>query len=298
MKQKRDNMKIGFAGLGRMGFAMAQRLLQAGVDLTVWNRTKSKAQDLLDQGAKWAETPLELTENCEILFSMVADDQAVKDMYTSEAGLLQGGLNGKLFIEMSTVHPATIRELAEMICQKGGSLIDSPVSGTVVHAREGSLIALMGGDEESISRAKPVLGTFCKSMKHIGPVGTGMVMKLVLNMPMNIYSYALSEALAIGVKAGIDLKSMLEFIAESPAGIKVLPVKIPAILQATEEVSFDIKGVKKDLANMISAGQFYGVPTPAASITLLSYTTAVADGWGDRDWGAIVPYFIEKVLKM
>lgn len=290
-------MKIGFAGLGRMGFAMAERLLASSVDLTVWNRTRTKAQPLLDQGAKWAETPQILTDHCEIILSIVTDDQAVKAIYTGEQGLLQGDLNGKLFIEMSTINPHTIHELAAIIHQKGGQFIDSPVSGTVVHVREGNLIALMGGDEESISRAIPVLGTFCKSMKHIGHVGTGIVMKLVLNMPMNIYSYALSEAMAIGVKAGIDLKYMLELIAESPAGIKVLPVKIPAMLQEAEEVSFDIKGIKKDLTNMISTGQMYGVPTPAASLSLLSYTTAVADGWGDRDWGAIVPYFIEKVQK-
>lgn len=290
-------MNIGFAGLGRMGYAMAERLLAAGVDLTVWNRTRSKAEPLLTQGAKWAETPSILTGHCDMILSMVTDDQAVKGIYTGEEGLLKADVNGKLFIEMSTVHPGTIHELAAIINHQGGQLIDSPVSGTVVHAREGNLIALMGGEQENVIRAQPVLGTFCKSMKHIGDTGTGSVMKLVLNMPMNIYSYAISEALSIGVKAGIDLKYMLELIADSPAGINVLPVKIPAMLQETEEVSFDIKGIRKDLANMVSAGQWYGVPTPAASLSLFTYMTAVADGWGDRDWGAIVPYVLDKVQK-
>ncbi|WP_134698753.1 NAD(P)-dependent oxidoreductase [Ammoniphilus sp. YIM 78166] len=288
-------MRIGFSGLGRMGFAIAERLMVSGFELAVWNRTKHKAQHLVARGVSWVDSPKDLTERCDIILSIVTDDHAVHEIYTNANGLLQSDCHGKLFLEMSTIKPQTIHGLAEMVQQKGGRLLDCPVSGTVVHAREGQLIAMIGGDSDSVEKVKPVLSTFCKSVNHIGPIGTGSVMKLVLNMPMVIYTQALSEALSIGVKAGIDLKYMLELIMKSPAGINVLPVKIPVMLGETEEVSFDIKGFKKDLLNMISTSQLYEVPAPTASVALQSYSNAVADGFGDLDWGAIIPYYIKKM---
>jgi 3-hydroxyisobutyrate dehydrogenase len=290
-------MRIGFAGLGRMGLAIAKRLLSSGYELTVWNRTKQKAEPLIKQGAKWADSPKKITEYSDIIFSIVSDDQAVNDVYMGQEGLLQTKYEGKIFLEMSTIKPQTIHFLQETIVQNGGRFLDSPVSGTVEHVQKGSLIALIGGDEENIQTVTPIMKTFCKSIKHIGPVGAGVIMKLVLNMPMNVYSYALSEALSIGVKAGIDLKYMLDLISESPAGLNVLPIKIPAMLGENDEVAFDIKGVKKDLLNMVSMGELFEVPTPAASVALSSYSTAVANGWGDKDWGAIVQYYTKMVNK-
>ncbi len=285
-------MQLGFVGLGRMGQAMVPRLLDAGYPVTVWNRRTERAAPLVERGATLAPSTASLAAGADITLSILTDDRAVEEVY---AGLLEADLSGKLFIEMSTIRPATIEKLAAALAAKGADLLDAPVSGTVAPAREGQLIALVGGESAVLERARPVLATLCRRIEHLGPNGSGTMMKLVLNMPMAIYWQGLAEALAMGKQAGLDLTQMLDLIADSPAGIGALRAKIPAILEDPAEVAFDVTGVRKDLLAMTATAHLHGVPAPAGSAALAAFAAATAAGWGDRDLARLIPYYLDLV---
>lgn len=290
-------MRIGFVGLGRMGQVMVPRLLAAGFPVAVWNRTTAKAEPLLAKGATLADSRAALARENDIVCTMLTDDAAVEAVYTPADGLLAGDVAGTLFIEMSTIRPDTIRRLAVLVRERGAALLDAPVSGTVGPAREGTLLALVGGDAADLERARPVLEVFARRIAHLGPTGSGTTMKLVLNMPMAVYWQALAEALAMGVQSGLALPQMLELIADSPAGIGALRAKIPAILDAGDEVWFDVTGVRKDLLAMTATGHLLGVPMPSGSAALGSFAAATAAGWGTRDLATLILYYIELVQR-
>jgi 3-hydroxyisobutyrate dehydrogenase-like beta-hydroxyacid dehydrogenase len=288
-------MQVGFVGLGRMGQVMVPRLLAAGFAVQVWNRTPAKAQPLVEQGAVLAGSLPELASACDVVCTMVTDDAAVEAIYDADEGVLAGQVDGTLFIEMSTIRPMTIYELAPRVAEQGAALVDSPVSGTVEPARQGRLIALVGGAAADVERARPVLEVWSRRVEHLGPVGSGAMMKLSLNMPMAVYWQALAESLTMGTEAGLDLAQMLDVISDSPASLGALPMKIDAILGHEGEVGFDIAGVRKDLVAMTQTGHALGVPIPSASATLLSFTAAASTPWALRDVAAFIPYYIEMV---
>ncbi|MCG8348285.1 MAG: NAD(P)-dependent oxidoreductase [Chloroflexales bacterium] len=290
-------MHIGFVGLGRMGQAMASRLIGAGFSLTVWNRTLSKAEPLLEWGAHLAESLPALANVSDLTFTMLTDDNAVIQVYDPSDGLLAGDVTGRLFVEMSTIRPDTIKRIAALAVEREAALLDVPVSGTIGPAREGKLMALVGGTSEDLERARPALDVLCRRIAHVGPNGSGAMMKLVLNMPMAIYWQGLAEALAMGVQSGLDLGQMLDLIADSPAGLAALRMKIPAILGQTDEVAFDITGVRKDLLAMTVTAHLLGVPAPTGSAALASFAAATTAAWGDRDLAELIPYYIELAQK-
>jgi 3-hydroxyisobutyrate dehydrogenase and related beta-hydroxyacid dehydrogenases len=287
--------RIGLIGLGRMGLAMGKRLLNAGFTLTVWNRTQSKAEPLLAEGAVWANSPSELAKHSDIILTILTDENAVRSVYLGENGLLTGDVSGKLFLEMSTIPTAVNLELAEIIHARKASLLDAPVSGTVGPAREGKLLALVGGSKRDFERAKPIFDVLTRRAELVGPNGSGTTMKLALNLPMAIYWQAVSEALAIATRFGIELEMALDLILDSPAALAALKAKRDLILGAEEEVAFDVTGVRKDLLAMIATGQALGVPMPAASASLISFNAATAAGIGGHDLAKLVPHFIESV---
>lgn len=290
-------MRIGFVGLGRMGQAMAPRLLAAGFPVALWNRTPARAQPLLEQGATWTESLATLATTSDLVLTMLTDDAAVLRVYDPTNGLLAGAVEGRLFVEMSTIRPDTIRRVAGLAAERGAALLDAPMSGTVGPAREGKLMALVGGAPADLERARPVLEALCRRIAYLGPSGSGTTMKLVLNMPMAIYWQGLAEALALGAQAGLDLAQMLDLIADSPAGLGALRMKIPAILGQAGEVAFDVTGVRKDLLAMTATAQLLGVPTPAGSAALASFAAATAANRGERDLAELIPYYIELVRK-
>jgi 3-hydroxyisobutyrate dehydrogenase len=187
---------------------------------------------------------------------------------------------------------------AESVRHHGAALVDAPVSGTVEPARQGKLVVLAGGGVGDIERAMPVLTTFARRVAHLGPCGTGATMKLVINMPLDVYWQALAEALAVGTRAGLQLEQMLDLILDSSAAIGVLPARRHAILGSIAEVPFDITGVRKDLLAMSITAQRLGVPTPSLAAALAGFATATAAGWGSRDVAALVPFYIDFVQRM
>lgn len=287
--------RIGFAGLGRMGQAMAGRLLAGGFPLAVYNRTRPKAEELLAQGAAWADTPAALAEQADIILTILTDDRAVEQVYSGAGGLLASDCAGKLFIEMSTIRTSTILSLRPLVEARGAQLLDVPVSGTLAPARQGQLLAMVGGQAEDLERARPVLELLCRRIVHLGPSGSGTTMKLALNMPMAIFWAGLAEAMAMGSQFGLDRAQMLDVYLDSPVALPALRMKAPLLLGAPHEVAFDVTGVRKDLLAMVATGQDAGVPMPAGSAALALFAAATAAGYGDRDLIAVVDYMLEQV---
>src|SRR3954467_14901292 len=181
-------MQIGIAGLGRMGAAVAARLMEVGHTVTVWNRTPDKAKPLVDAGAKQCATPEDLAEHSEVIITMLTDADAIDHVYNGEQGLLSGDAHEKLFIEMSTVRPEVEIALAKVVRAGGGRFIECPVGGTTGPARQGKLFGFMGAEAGDASLAKPILDQLCRRLEHVGPAGNGAPAKLTLNIPLLIYS--------------------------------------------------------------------------------------------------------------
>ena len=231
--------RVGFIGLGKMGAVMAPRLLEGGHNVTVWNRSLEKCKDIESKGSAVAGEPSGVATASDIIITMLLDDAAVESIFDGPSGLLSVPMEGKLFIDMSTLRPGTVRSLSQRIEKRGARLVDAPVSGTVAPAKDGKLLALAGGFEEDIERARPVLDVLCRKVVHAGPVGQGALLKLVVNLPLAVYWQALAEAAALGQSGGLDLKLMLETIQDSSASLAVLGLKTPAILGKPGPVAFD-----------------------------------------------------------
>lgn len=287
--------RVGFIGLGRMGQAMCARLLAAGFPLTVTNRTRARADALVAQGAAWAATPTELAERSDLVLSILTDDAAVEQVYDKQTGVLAADLTGKLLIEMSTIRTSTILALAPQVVARGGRMLDAPVSGTLQPARDGTLLVMAGGRAADLERARPVLEQLARRIAHLGPIGAGATMKLVLNLPMAIFWAGLAEAMTMGRQFGLDTAQMLDLYLDSPVALPALRLKAPLLLGEPHEVAFDVTGVRKDLLAMIATGQDAGVPMPTSSAALAHFAAATAAGYGAHDLSAVVSYLEQAV---
>src|SRR5947209_12731737 len=222
-------MQIGIAGLGRMGSAVAARLMEVGHTVTVWNRTPHKAKPLVDAGAKQCATPEDLAEHSEVIITMLTDADAIDHVYNGEQGLLAGDARDKLFIEMSTVRPEVEIALAEVVRASGGRFVECPVGGTTGPARQGKLFGFMGAEPGDAAFARPILDQLCRRLEPVGPVGNGALAKLTINMPLMIYYQALGEALAMARPLGLEPERLMDILADTSGGPNVLKTRGPAI---------------------------------------------------------------------
>lgn len=287
-------MDIGFCGTGRMGTAMVHRLIDQGHRLTVWNRTAAKAKPLLERGARWAASPAELARTHDLVLSILTDTRAVDSVYGGAEGLLAGAAKGKLFVEMSTLPPETIRRLATEIRAKGAGLVDCPVGGTIGPARDGKLLGLAGGEPADFARAKPILEQLCRRVDHLGANGNGAAMKLAINLPLCVYWEALREAMSLIRDTGIDPAKALEIMTESSGGANALKSRagkiVTALAGGSPDVGFDIDGIRKDLRTMAAVATGAGLELPVTAKALESYDAAAAAGWGGRDGSSLVAW--------
>jgi 3-hydroxyisobutyrate dehydrogenase len=269
-------MQIGIAGIGKMGAAMAQRLIEVGHKVTVWNRSTGKLKPVTDAGAAVAATPAELAKNADAVITILTDAAAIDTVYSGASGLLSGDVRGKLFIEMSTVQPQTAVALADKVRAKGAALVECPVGGSTGPARQGKLIGLMGAEPADAERAKPILDQLCRRLEHCGPVGAGAVMKLTINMPLMIYWQALGEALALCRPLGLDPARIMDLLSDTSGGPNVLKVRGPVIAAVLKggdggPVTFDVDSGIKDLRTMLAEGKSRGVDLPLVEKTLACY---------------------------
>ncbi len=284
-------MKIGVVGIGKMGAAIATRLLGLGHEVVVWNRSAEKAKAV--SGAKVAATPRELASDVETIISILTNAAAIDAAYEGADGLLKGDIQGKLFIEMSTVRPQTEKQLAAKARALGAAFIDCPVGGTVGPAREGKLLGFVGGDADDVARARPLLEQMCRRVEHVGPVGSGASMKLAINLPLLVYWQALGEALLLCKPLGLDPARLMNIFADTSGGPNVLKVRGPSIAAALNggdsgPVTFDVDSIRKDLQTMIEEAQGLGGTLPVTARALECFDQASRDGLGKSD-AAVLP---------
>jgi 3-hydroxyisobutyrate dehydrogenase len=286
------DVNIGIAGTGRMGAAMAARLLEKGHEVTVWNRTAEKTRGAAAAGAKVAATPAGLAAHSEVVISVLTHAAAIAAAYRGPDGLLSGPVAGKLFIDMSTVRPETERALSAQVREKGAALIDCPVGGTVGPAREGKLLGFVGGEPGDVARARPLLEQLCRRVEHVGPVGAGASMKLAINLPLLVFWQAFGEALSMCAPLGLDPARMVEIFADSSGGPNMLKTRGPAIAAALSgkdvPTTFDVDSIRKDLRTMMEEAEGLGVSVPLVSRTLACFDEAARAGLGAGD-GAMLP---------
>jgi 3-hydroxyisobutyrate dehydrogenase len=280
--------RIGVCGIGRMGAALVERLLQQGYAVSVWNRTRAKAEALVAAGATVAATATELAHDCDIVISIMSDDAALESAYRGDRGLLAGARAGKLFIEMSTVRPETVVALARDAQATGALFIDAPVGGTVGPAREGKLFAFVGGSDAAVALARPLLEKLCRRIEHLGPVGSGALMKLAINLPLLVFWQSFGEALALVKPLGLSPQRMIDIFSDTSGAPGTLRTRGPAIVanlngDKSAPVTIHVDGVRKDLRTMVAEAASHGVTLPVTAQALQVFDQASADGLGDAD---------------
>jgi 3-hydroxyisobutyrate dehydrogenase-like beta-hydroxyacid dehydrogenase len=282
-------MKIGLVGLGRMGGAMARRLVEQGHSVVGWD-LRAKQVEALGNTIEPAAHPRAVAEAADAVLSIITEDNGIRRVFTAKDGFLEANVDGKIFIEMSTLQPMTIRELAPQVEAKGARLVDSPVLGTIPSVRDGKLVALMGGRDEDVARAKEILSPLTRRVIHMGPSGSGSVMKLAANLGMGTYLQAVAEALALGDRYGLSVPLMLDALMEGAFASPWLKAKTEQFKGAKGDTTLDVKSIRKDLMSAVATGAIAGVPMPATAGALASASAAVAHGLSEEDC-AVIPQF-------
>lgn len=289
-------MRVGVAGLGKMGAAIAARLMECGHEVIVWNRSADKAKPLADAGAIVASSPADLAAQAEAIVTILTDAGAIDAVYRGASGLLSGDVTGKLFIEMSTVQPETEVALADLVRGKGAAFVECPVGGTTGPARQGKLFGFAGGSDADVARARPLLDQLCRRVEHVGEVGAGAGMKLAINLPLMIYWQALGEALALSRHLKLDPARVMDIIADTSGAstaVKNRGPNIAAWLGGGDfgAVTFNLDDARKDIRTMIAQGKARGVDLPLIERTLACFDEASAAGYGQGDGSGQAVYW-------
>ena len=280
--------KIGWIGLGNMGTPMVKNLLKAGFEVTVYNRTAAKAAPLQEAGAKLAVSPAALWEVADTIITMVSDDAALQQIHQGKDGLLAGAKDGATVIDMSTVSPATSRDLAAKLAVKGVNYLDAPVAGSVKPAELGQLVIMVGGKKEVYEMAAPIFEKLGKAQFYLGQQGSGNTAKLAMNTLLAFNMQGLAESVLFASEHGISPEAMLAIIGESALANAITKMKTANILAANYQPAFALKHLAKDLR--LAQGQ--GLHTPGGEAIHDSYQQALVQGWGEKDISAIFPFLM------
>lgn len=280
--------RVGFLGLGIMGSRMARNLAQKGFEVTVWNRTRAKAEALVPFGAKVAQTPAEVAAASDAFCTCVATPQALREVALGPDGLLTQTRRGQLFIDFSTVSPELTRELEAAFAAKGADFVEAPVTGSKNGADKGTLLIMAGAQDAAFARAKPVFDAVGEKVILCGPVGAGSQVKLAGNALIAMMLEGLSEALLLTQKAGVDPRKFLEVVQASGYRSPYYDFKGKALLQRDFETHFSIDLMFKDLALFLDSAARHRVPTPGVAAVKEAYQLARAQGKGENDIGAVV----------
>jgi 3-hydroxyisobutyrate dehydrogenase-like beta-hydroxyacid dehydrogenase len=282
---------LGFIGLGAMGGRISKRLLDAGHSVTGYNRTKSKAQWLLDAGMRWADTPRAVAEAADVIFTMVTNTSALHEVLGGPDGLLAGLGKGKVYIDMSTVSPAASKRLAAQVAAKGAQMLDAPVSGSVITLEQGNLSIMVGGEQATFEQVKPILLDIGPKVNYVGKNGQAVLMKIAINLNLQVQILAFYEGLLLAEKGGVPRETALEVMLNSVIASPALKYRTPFILQPPEEAWFNVDMMQKDMLLALEMGRELSVSLPTTAISNEFLSSARAMGLAKEDFA-----FVYKVL--
>ena len=278
---------LGFVGLGVMGSQMVNRLLAKGHSVTGHNRTRSKAQWLIERGMRWADSPRAVSAAADVTFAMVTNDKALEAITDGTDGLLAGLSKGKVFIDMSTVSPAVSRALASKVRETGADMVDSPVSGSVITLQEGKLSVMVGGRRETFERIKPLLEDIGPKVTYVGENGLALVMKIAINLSLTAQILAFSEGVLLAEKSGIARETAVDVLTHSAVASPMIQCRGPFVLRQPEEAWFDVNMMQKDMLLALELGRQLDVPLPTTAVSNEFLTAARALGMAKQDFAVV-----------
>ncbi|HET8526544.1 MAG TPA: NAD(P)-dependent oxidoreductase [Actinomycetota bacterium] len=278
---------VGFVGLGVMGGRIAKRLLDAGHRVTGFNRTRSKAEWLIEAGMTWADSPRDVAAAAEITLSMVTDTRALRAIVGGPDGVIAGLGSGKLYVDMSTVSPAVSREIAARVAERGARMLDAPVSGSVATLEEGRLAIMVGGAAEDVQRVRPVLLSIGPKVTHVGGNGQAALLKIASNLNLAVQMLAFSEAVLLAERGGIRREIAVEALLSGVIASPMLKYRGPFVLREPEDAWFAVPMMQKDLVLAQEAGRELNVPLPTTAVANEFLTAARAMGMEKRDFAAV-----------
>jgi 3-hydroxyisobutyrate dehydrogenase-like beta-hydroxyacid dehydrogenase len=277
---------LGFVGLGHMGGNMAARFLAAGYTVYGESRDRQDAQSLVDKGLGWRDTPRQVAESADVIFTSVPNDDVLESVASGPDGILAGLSGEEVWVDMSTVSPKASREVAERVRGLGAAMLDAPVSGSVPQVQTGTLTIMVGGDEQAYARVEPILRELGRPT-HIGENGQGLVLKLAINISLAVQMLAFAEGLVLADRAGIDPKLAIDVMTASPIGSPMLKARADLVLDLPDEAWFDVSLMQKDVALALDTGRQLHVPLPSAATADQLLTLARARGYERRDIAAL-----------
>jgi 3-hydroxyisobutyrate dehydrogenase-like beta-hydroxyacid dehydrogenase len=278
---------MGFVGLGAMGSRIAGRLLDAGNELYGTNRTRSKAQPLIERGLQWRDTPREVAAAADVVFSMVTDDAALEAVNSGPDGILAGLEDGNVYVDMSTVSPRRSRQLAERVESLGALMLDAPVSGSIPQAESGTLAIFVGGSDEAFATVAPLLGELGQAVTRVGTNGQGLLLKLAVNISLAVQTLAFSEGLLLAERGGIDPRLAAEVMSTSSIGSPMLKARVPLLLDLPKQAWFDVTLMAKDIRLAREAADELAIPLPSAAVADEMLARASELGYAHRDLAAL-----------
>ncbi|MDD4602041.1 MAG: 2-hydroxy-3-oxopropionate reductase [Negativicutes bacterium] len=290
-------MKVGFIGLGIMGKPMSKNLLKAGYELVVYNRSKAAVEDLVAAGAVAATSPKEVAAQVDLVITMLPNSPQVKEVILGDNGVIEGIKPGTIVVDNSSIAPLVSREIADALALKGIDMLDAPVSGGEPKAIDGTLSIMVGGKKEVFDKCYPVLKAMAGSVVLTGDIGAGNVTKLANQIIVALNIAAMSEALVLATKAGVEPDKVYQAIRGGLAGSTVLDAKAPLVMDRKFDPGFRINLHIKDLANVLDTSHEMGVPLPLTAAVMEMMQALKVDGLGERDHGSLIQYY-EKLAKV
>lgn len=278
---------LGFVGLGVMGGQMVTRLLSKGHTVTGYNRTRAKAEWLIERGMKWMDSPKSVAQAADVTFAMVTNSAAITAVTDGPSGLLAGLGKGKIFVDMSTVSPSVSRSLAARVRDQGADMVDSPVSGSVITLQEGKLSVMVGGRKETFERVKPILEDIGPKVTHVGDNGLALSMKIAVNLSLAVQMLAFSEGVLLAEKSGISRETAVDVMTHSAVASPMIQYRGPFVLGQPAEAWFDVNMMQKDMLLALELGRQLNVPMPTTSISNEFLTAARAMGMEKQDFAVV-----------
>jgi 3-hydroxyisobutyrate dehydrogenase-like beta-hydroxyacid dehydrogenase len=282
---------VGLIGLGLMGSPMGANILKAGLPLIVWNRTASRADALVKQGARLAAHPREVAAQADVLITIVSDPPALEGVLWGPNGAMDGLRRGSIYIDSSTVSPDLARRAAKACADRGVDFLDAPVTGGNWGAEKGELVFMIGGEARVFDRAKPVLDVLGKKFFLLGPNGAGQTVKLGMNLILAMQVDAMAEALAVVTAAGVAGERLVEVMQSSMGRAAILDIKAPLMLKKEYQSSFPLRLMQKDLRLALELAREHGVTLPAAAAAYATYTAVKDSSKDDPDYAAVARYW-------